>query len=164
MILESILILVACSIIIGAFNLYGSVKFKKKPLAMKVKLPGGLPIISLYNNNKVFNFIIDSGSNISHISSEYYSQLSAELMGTYKEGQIKGLGANNIGVTMCKATLKDLFNKEYDVNLSISKEFADVANHISASTNIPIHGLLGTDFLNKYNFIINFESLELYNK
>ena len=161
MILEAILALAGTAAIASIINLFDKKK-EVKPIYMKDQLPGDLPVIALSNNGKMLNFLLDSGSNISHICEDCYESLESDLIGTFEENSVAGLGATNMGVTMCKAILSDNIGNKYNVNFSISKQLVDVAKTIEASTNVRIHGLLGTDFLKKYNYVIDFNSLKVY--
>ena len=161
MILEAILALAGTAAIASLVNLFE--KRRRTVIPMEVQLPGNLPVISLYNSNEErINFLVDSGSNISHICSEYLNNIDAEVLGTSKEGKVTGLGADNIGITMCKTVLKDKDNNKYDVLLSVSKQLSDVTKTIEESTGVKIHGLLGTYLLKKYKYIIDFNSLKVY--
>ena len=53
---------------------------------------------------------------------------------------------------------------DFKIKLSVSNQLMDVMKTIESSTGITIHGLLGTDFLQKYNYVIDFDSLEVYSK
>lgn len=162
MILSVILILAGIAALASVINLFEKKK-NSGVIPMEVQLPGNLPIIALSNGNGVvFNFLLDSGSNISHICSEYLDLLDCEVLGTYKEGSVQGLGANNIGVTVCATTLKDVLGNTYSVNLSISDHLKAVSDSIEENTGIRVHGLLGTDFLKTYNYVLNFKELEVY--
>lgn len=162
MILSAILALAGVAAVASVVSLFDK---KGKPIEavpMEIQLPGNLPIIALSNNGNVFNFLLDSGSNISHICAEYFEVLDAKLLGTYENGEVAGLGATNTGVTMCNATLKDVIGNEYNVNLSVSNQLSAVAKNIEMSTGVQVHGLLGTDFLKTYNYVIDFKALEVY--
>lgn len=165
MILSAILALAGVAAVASVVNIFDR---KTKPVdtvPMEVQLPGNLPIIALSTEKgKVLNFIIDSGSNISHICTECFEDLGAELLGTYEEGKVAGLGATNTGITMCQAILSDVVGHRYKVNLSVSDQLTAVADNIEMSTGIRIHGLIGTDFLKEYNYVIDFKSLEVYPK
>lgn len=163
MILSIILVLAGVAAVASVANLCDKRANKDANVVpMEVQLPGNLPIIALSNNGVVFNFLLDSGSNISHICSEYFELLDCKVLGTYKEGNVHGLGAKNEGITMCSATLKDIAGKEYSVNLSISNQLKAVSDSIEATTGVRVHGLLGTDFLRTYNYVLDFKTLEVY--
>lgn len=164
MILNVILALTGVAAIASVVNLFDKRSAIKKTTPMEIQLPGNLPIIALSSKGNVLNFLLDSGSNISHICAEYYETLDAELLGTYENGEVAGLGATNTGITMCESTLKDTLGNKYKVNLSISNQLSAVAKNIETNTGVKIHGLLGTDFLRKYNYVIDFKSLEVYSK
>ena len=68
MILETILTLTGVTAIASIVNLFD--KFKgsnNESISIKKYMPGDLPIITLYNNDTPFNFLLDTGSNICHI-------------------------------------------------------------------------------------------------
>lgn len=162
MILGAILVLAGVAAVASVANLFDRKVKPVETVPMEIQLPGNLPIIALSSNGNTLNFLLDSGSNISHICAEYYEALDAELLGTYENGEIAGLGATNTGVTMCKATLKDVIGNEYNVNLSVSNQLSAVARNIEMNTGVKVHGLLGTDFLKEYNYVIDFKALEVY--
>lgn len=162
MILGAILVLAGVAAVASVVNLFDRKINPVEAVPMEIQLPGNLPIISLSSNGNVLNFLLDSGSNISHICAEYYEALDAELLGTYEDGKVAGLGATNTGVTMCKATLKDIIGNKYNVNLSVSNQLSSVAKSIEMSTGVKVHGLLGTDFLKEYNYVIDFKALAVY--
>lgn len=164
MILETILTLSAVAAVAGVVNLFNNKIENKKVTPMKIKLPGNLPIITLFNNKKALNFIVDSGSNISHICSEYYDSIESTPIGTYEEGEISGLGATTTGITMCEAILKDYKNNNYKIILSVSDQLGVVAKNIEDNTGVKIHGLLGTDFLKNYDCILDFKDYKLHFK
>ncbi len=164
MILGAILTLTGVAAVASIINLFDNKTKHKQTISLKKQMPGGLPIISLSNNGNMLNFILDSGSNISHICEEYYKSINSKLTGVYNNIEVSGLGSINTGVTMCKATFKDTVGHEYDIDLSISNHLSDVAKSIKAETGVQIHGLLGTDFLEKYNYVIDFKTLEVYPK
>lgn len=162
MILNVILVLTGVAAVASIINLFDKKTKSIKAIPMEIQLPGNLPIIALSNNGNILNFLLDSGSNISHICAEYYDILETEMLGTYEKGEVAGLGATNIGITMCKTTLKDITGNEYNVNFSISSQLSTVVKNIEMNTGVKIHGLLGTDFLKEYNYIIDFKTLKVY--
>lgn len=163
MILNIILVLTGVAAIASIINLVENKKGKTpKVLPMEVKLPGNLPIIALSSGGTVFNFLLDSGSNVSHICPEYHDMLDAEHFNVTGGEGVKGLGADNAVNKICRATLKDVVGNEYKVDMAVTDGFKSIADNIEANTGVQIHGLLGTDFLNGYNYAIDFKSLEVY--
>lgn len=165
MIISAILALAGVAAVASVINLFDTRSKPSRSVPMNVQLPGNLPIIALSTNNgNTMNFLIDSGSNISHICSDYFDALNAEILGTYEDGKVSGLGAVNTGITMCKTELLDTIGNRYKINLSISEQLNDVSRSMEEETGIKVHGLLGTDFLKDYNCVIDFKSLEVYSK
>jgi hypothetical protein len=162
MILEAIFALAGVSAVASVINLFDKKKTINNTISLEKQMPGNLPIIALSNNNKMFNFILDSGSNISHICAEYYEDLQSVPIGTYKNGEVAGLGGKNIGITMCKAIFEDTLEHKYNIKLSISNGLSSVAKNIEDNTGVKIHGLLGTDFLREYKYTLDFRTLEVY--
>lgn len=165
-ILNVILALVLVSAVASIVNLFSSrYNSTTDSIPMKVQLPGNLPIISLSNSRgDVMNFLLDSGSNISHICAEYFCDLDTEITSVYNNSKIEGLGSTNIGITMCTAVFHDIIGNSYNINLSVSKELTAVATSIESETGVKIHGLLGTDFLKKYNYVMDFKSFKVYSR
>ena len=73
-----------------------------------------------------------------------------------------GLGGKSVQSNNCKATFTDEKNREYSINLVISKEFEMSANSIEKCIGVKINGLLGTDFLQNYKYVIDFNTLEVH--
>lgn len=162
MILYSILILAGVAAIAGISNMVENRKARTpKVIPMEIRLPGNLPIIALSSNGTMFNFLLDSGSNISHICPEYSTMLDAAHYNA-TGGDVRGLGANNSINEVCRAILGDSLGNKYEVDMVVSEGFVPVANSIEDNTGIKVHGLLGTDFLNKYNYTIDFKALKVY--
>ncbi len=163
MILNSILLLSGVAALGTIANIFMQTKEShKESISIKKYMPGDLPVITLTNNGVALNFLIDTGSNISHICPSAAALIEHEHLGTDNNTKVAGLGAVNQGVTICNAKFKDTLSKEYEVQLSISAELEETSKYIEKSTGIEIHGLLGTDFLQKYKYVIDFKSLEIY--
>lgn len=163
MILNVILVLTGVAAIASVINLVENKKGKTpKVLPMEIKLPGNLPIIALSSGGTMFNFLIDSGSNVSHICPEYHNMLDAEHFDVSGGEGVKGLGSDNVINRICRVALKDMIGNEYEVDMAVTEGFKSIADNIEINTGVQIHGLLGTDFLNKYNYSIDFKTLEVY--
>lgn len=165
MIIEVILVFSGIAAIGSIANIFmKNREVPQKSISIKKYMPGDLPIITLTNNNVPLNFLIDTGSNISHICPSIVNLIKCQHLGTNDTTKIAGLGAINEGITICNAKFKDTLGKEYKIQLSISKELENTVKYIKESTGVEIHGLLGTDFLQNYKYVINFEELSVYSK
>ena len=68
MILEAILILTGVAALGSIVNIFmKDGKITQESISIKKYMPGDLPVITLTNNGVALNFLIDTGSNISHI-------------------------------------------------------------------------------------------------
>lgn len=163
MILEVILVFAGVAALGSVVNIF--MKDKEVPqesISIKKYMPGDLPVITLTNNGVALNFLIDTGSNISHICPTAAALIELQHTKVDEKKEVAGLGALSQGVIMCSAKFKDTLSKEYEVELSISKELEETAKYIKKNAGIEIHGLLGTDFLQNYKYVIDFKTLEVY--
>jgi hypothetical protein len=163
MILETIMIFTGVAAIGSLASVY---LHTKKPsndsISIKKYMPGDLPIITLTNNGIALNFLIDTGSNISHIIPSVLKDIKGNKI--QNNNEIAGIGAITNESSSIEVKVKDTLSKEYDITLVISKGLENSAKYIEQSTGVKIHGLLGTDFLQKYQYVIDFKTLEVYSK
>lgn len=165
MILEAILVLTGVAVLGNIVNIFMEKRnIPQDSISIKKYMKGDLPVITLTNNGIALNFLIDTGSNISHICPSAVGLIKHQHIGSDNEVKVAGLGAINQGVTICSTTFKDTLSKEYRVNLSISEDLENTAKYIKDATGIEIHGLLGTDFLQEYKYVIDFKALEIHTR
>lgn len=161
MILETIMIFTGVAAIGSLASVY---LHTKKPsndsISIKKYMPGDLPVITLTNNGIALNFLIDTGSNISHIIPSVLKDIKGNKI--QNNNEIAGIGAITNESSSIEVKVKDALSKEYDITLVISKGLENSAKYIEQSTGVKIHGLLGTDFLQKYQYVIDFKTLEVY--
>ena len=163
MIIETIMIFAGVAAIGSLTSVY---LHTKKPsndsISIKKYMPGDLPVITLTNNGIALNFLIDTGSNISHIIPSVLKDIKGNKIQSNNE--IAGIGAVTNESNSIEIKVKDTLSKEYDIILVVSKGLEESAKYIEQSTGVKIHGLFGTDFLQKYQYVIDFKTLEVYAK
>lgn len=119
-----------------------------------------LPVITLYQNDKKFNFLLDTGSNDSIIDSNVLDQI--EYRETNYISELFGLGGKINKVSICNISLsyKDIeYNYDYLIH-DMSSPF----NQIKQSSGVILHGILGSKFFNKFKYVLDFNELIAYSK
>lgn len=122
-----------------------------------------IPIITLENNNKKFNFILDSGSSNSHISPTASKDILYNKKGTinYSANSANGTITNKSKVLNVDLMYKkDIFNINLIVTENLELSFKDIMD----SNKIQLHGIIGSDFLIKHKYILDFADKVAYHK
>lgn len=116
----------------------------------------GLPIVSLYNNNKQFNFIIDSGAFNSMLDKRVLDEFEYEKI-DYSE-QVYGLDGNTVdteGVFIKLASPEFLLKDRFLVT------DIPALDNILETDGIKVVGVLGSTFLKKNYLVIDYDALAL---
>lgn len=120
----------------------------------------GLPIITLYQGEKRFNFILDTGSTDNIIDQNILKELDYEVQKS--KHNLYGLEGNEQTVNTCSITLsykdKD-FPFIYLIN-DLKKPF----EVMKKENGVTLHGMLGSKFFNAYKYILDFNELIAYSK
>lgn len=120
-----------------------------------------LPVVTFYQDKEKFNFLLDTGSTHSHISSEVVNRLK----GTPTENleNIQGVGGEVTSNTAIKATL-EYKSKTYEVLLVVGEHLNAVFKSIKGSTGVQLHGIIGSNFLSDNRYILDFDEFIAYQK
>lgn len=113
-----------------------------------------LPIVSLTNNGQSFNFLIDTGATFSVIDSNALDKLAYTKVET--TGNAYGVDGNIIPVEYARIELNHKKTKFVD-EFQIMR--VDAFDNIKESDKIEIVGILGSTFLKRYDFTINYKDL-----
>lgn len=123
----------------------------------------GIPIVTLKNGEKEFNFILDTGSDISHIDSNIKDSLSdtEEVEGDNltvitANGSVEG---NNSWIRVPLNYKKQSFTEDF-----IPLDLHDSFESLREDTGIQLHGILGGAFLRKYRYVLDYDDLVAYTK
>lgn len=119
----------------------------------------GIPIVSFHQNDKHFDFIIDTGATYSVINSNSLKDLIYIKLD--EDGAIYGIEGDLKKTYLIGAAL-------YIDECEFTEVF-QIANvpgieAINNLYNINVIGILGSTFLTKYRFIIDYEKLYIYGK
>lgn len=120
-----------------------------------------LPVVTFYNGDKKLNFLLDTGSNLSHINSSVLTNLEYER--TDNSTEIVGMEGNSLECSsFCKMNISyknQKFNEEFSI-IDLDKAFETVKKE----SGVQIHGILGSRFFEKYRYILDFNELIAYIK
>lgn len=123
-----------------------------------------MTIVTLFNNGHKLNFLLDTGSNDAYISKSA-SQIEGLSFENIKAEEISITGSigtcNSTEAIRIPLTYKDY---TYNTNLYILDSLDDSFKSIKESDGVQLHGILGTLFLQKHNFVLDFDELVAYKK
>lgn len=163
MVLKIIVILLAVILVAVIVNGIESYRRQKKKETMSFREAMDLtelPIITFYNNDKKLNFLLDTGSDLSHINKSLLPSLK------YKEidesRNIISVGGNTQSLGCCDMTVT--YKNQKFIDRFYISDLDEAFGVIKAETGVQIHGILGSKFFAKYKYILDFESLIAYSK
>lgn len=117
-----------------------------------------LPIVTFYNGDKKLNFLLDTGSDLSHINKSLLPSLKYREVEESKNFTSIGGTSQSIGCCNMTITYKD---KEFTDKFYTS-DLDEAFGVIKAETGVQIHGILGSKFFAKYKYILDFDNLIAY--
>ena len=119
-----------------------------------------IPIATFYQDNKEFNFIIDTGSDDNVISKEALKDIQYEKID--HKGTISGIGGI-YEVEGCNITFQhegESFTGMFIISDTLKEAFDNIRKYHA----IPLHGMLGSKFLKKNDIVLDFKNLTAYSK
>jgi hypothetical protein len=148
-------------IILIVFTIADIKNKNKKTISFKESMDlTELPIITFSNNNIKLNFLLDTGSNISHINSSVLNKLQYSILN--KEISTVGFTGEVVDSAFCKMEL-EYKGKTYKDEFSITN-LDEAFGVIKQESGVQIHGILGSKFFERYKYILDFSKLEAYTK
>lgn len=123
----------------------------------------GIPITKFKVSGKELNFIIDSGSSMSCISSKTAELIKADVSASQMKSII-GVGGNTKPSSETVVVLEDVFSL-YEITFQVNDALNKSFNRFEKSYGITVHGIIGNDFLSRYGFILNYNKMSMsYNR
>lgn len=118
-----------------------------------------IPIVTLFNNGKAFNFVVDTGANYSVINTEYLKLFDAKIIKGIT-GKVYGIDGNQQDVYYARIQLSqytDNFVEEFQIF-----DIQSMCDNLKEENGVEIVGILGSSFFQRYKFIIDFDELNMY--
>lgn len=154
-------IIIAVCLVALAIVLY---KGRKNDIVMSIKESldlCDLPVVTMMNDGKKYNFMLDTGSTDNHISmvaSKLISGVPSE--NTLNVKGFNGGESKNQGYSI-KLNYKD---REFHIEAFVSTSLDNTFDWIKKDTGVQLHGIIGNKFLQEYGYILDFYNLKVYAK
>ena len=120
----------------------------------------GVPMITFYQKDKKYNFIVDTGSNVSYINGT--SGIEYTPIGNSKETFIGAGGTSNSECTMGLVSLSRN-GDNFDFNARVADLEAPFID-FQQTFGVKAHGLLGNDILRNKHYCIDFKECVIYER
>lgn len=161
-IIKIVISLLATLLIAALVNAYEDIKRRNKlKMSFKEALDlVELPIVTFLNKGIKLNFLLDTGSSQSIINESMLPSLDTKK--SEDSMIIVGVEGNKVSSDLCtmKVGYKD---QEFEHNFAI-KDLDEAFGIVKQESGVQIHGILGSDFLQKYGYILDFKELIAYPK
>ena len=119
-----------------------------------------MPVVTFYQGENKFNFLLDTGSNLSHISIEAANKLTGQRKDA--TAKVTGIGeATTSGVCRTSLSYK---GAEYEIDLCITDHLTKTFAEIKKESGVQVHGIIGNQFFQKHKYILDFKNLVAYTK
>lgn len=118
----------------------------------------GIPIITMHSGKRDVNFMVDTGSNNSFIDSNLLQDIDAVELPCV--GKVCGLGKKVLETHFynIKLNLRDKIDFEFEF------QAFDFSSTIPEQEVVKINGILGSDFFDKYKYVIDFKEYIAYTR
>lgn len=151
---------ITLSIIAICYNLYWHYSQKPKNImSFKESLDlADLPIVTFYQGENKFNFLLDTGSTMNIINSNSsftYTELKEQ------KGTVTGVGGTT---ETTYAELSLFYKKKEFITTTQVMDLADTFNTVKQETGVTLHGILGNNFFSKYGYVLNYYDMIAYSK
>jgi Retroviral aspartyl protease. len=161
----NLIIITICTVTVAIIaSLMITERHYKKKVKKPLKFPfeetidkTGLPIVSFEQNGEFFNFLIDSGSDSSTLNSSSLNKL--EYVNLEGNNDVYGIDGNKIQTYYVGVKL---FSHETKFKEIFQVMDIPGLDNIYESDGIRVHGILGSNFMRRYGFLIDFTQLKVY--
>lgn len=121
-----------------------------------------IPIITFEHNDSKFNFLLDTGSSESHICRSVANKLTGKTTDiTYEFATANG---DNSGVNSQIDTTLYYKCSKFDITLLINDTLDDAFESVRRDSGVHLHGILGSNFLTKHKYILDFAKQIVHHK
>lgn len=156
-----ILFITIIIIALMAWFIYDEHKRNKSKMSFKESLDlVGLPVVTFYQHGNKYHFLLDSGASNCCINKDILSTI--KHTNTNYESSMYGYDGvpNKVDIVNIDLFYKDShFNSDFMI-VDLKAAFEDIKN----TSGVNITGILGSDFLSKYKYILDYKENIAYIK
>lgn len=119
----------------------------------------GLPIITFHINDRKLHFVLDTGASKSVLNAKIADKLGATKSGDSKIVGLDGT-TKDCSYTTLDLTYKDTIYREKFQVVDVTETFREVKKMFG----VTLHGVLGSSFMEKYKYVLDFKDMVVYQK
>lgn len=160
MILEFLIILIAVAAVATIIN--GVEEYnKKETMSFRESMDlTNLPIVTFYQGDKKFNFLLDTGASLSVINQSALESIEHTTL----EGNGTLFGVDGVKRDVTYASINLTYkNSNYSENFQVL-DIQNAIDQVKAESGVNMIGILGSEFFRKYKYILDFNELVAYSK
>lgn len=120
----------------------------------------GLPIVTFYQGDRKYNFLLDTGANLSVINQATLENIEHTLL--EKTGNLYGVDGINREVSFATVDLvykSNSYTEEFQV-----LDMQNTIDQVKAESGVNMVGIIGNEFFRKYKYVLDFDELVAYSK
>lgn len=160
MILEFLIILIvvgAVATIINGIEEYNNKEIMSFRESMDLT---NLPIVTFYQGDKKFNFLLDTGASLSVINQSALESIEHTTL--EGNGTLFGVDGVNRDVTYASINLT-YKSRNYSEDFQVL-DIQNAIDQVKSESGVNMIGILGSEFFRKYRYILDFNELVAYSK
>lgn len=119
-----------------------------------------LPIVTFYQGDKKFNFLLDTGATLSVINQAALESITHTT--TDKAGELFGVDGVKREVSYASINLA-YKNKDYTEEFQVL-DMQEAIDQVKAESGVNMVGIIGSEFFRKYKYVLDFDELIAYSK
>ena len=119
-----------------------------------------LPIVTFYQGDKKFNFLLDTGATLSVINQAALESIIHTT--TNKTGELYGVDGVKREVSYASINLA-YKNKDYTEEFQVL-DMQEAIDQVKAESGVNMVGIIGSEFFRKYKYVLDFDELIAYSK
>lgn len=119
-----------------------------------------LPVVTFYQGNKRFNFLLDTGSNSCIINKSVLNSIDHAMIEA--DNDLFGMEGKPQKVDSCRIIL--YFNDRGYTFDYLIQDLSSAFGLIKKESGVTLHGIIGSSFFNKFKYVLDFAELIAYSK